>query len=78
MKSLFHDPAGSHHAKSLFTFVIVYFLLSCWTFGLSVSSGLFIPTLLTGAAWGRLFASGINAVFPEMVNMKEKLKNFKI
>uniref|UniRef100_A0A6M2DZ13 Chloride channel protein n=1 Tax=Xenopsylla cheopis TaxID=163159 RepID=A0A6M2DZ13_XENCH len=33
-----------------------YFPLTIWTYGLSVSSGLFIPILLAGAAWGRLTA----------------------
>jgi len=53
VQSLFHDPAGSHKPTTLALFFVVYFLLSCWTYGLSVSSGLFIPTLLTGAALGR-------------------------
>ncbi len=35
-------------------FALFYFILATWTYGLSVPSGLFIPCLLTGAAWGRL------------------------
>jgi hypothetical protein len=35
-------------------FFVVYYLLNCWTYGLSISAGVFIPCLLTGAAWGRL------------------------
>jgi len=53
VRSLLHDPPSSHHLSTLGIFFIVYFLLNCWTYGLSVSSGVFIPTLLTGAAWGR-------------------------
>ena len=53
VRSLFHDPPGSHHLLTLGIFSIIYFLLNCWTYGISVSSGLFIPTLLMGAAWGR-------------------------
>ena len=32
---------------------------------MSVSSGLFIPALLTGAAWGRVVGTGILYFFPE-------------
>jgi len=45
-------------------FFAFYFVLSCWTYGLSVSSGLFIPALLTGAAWGRVVGTGMEYYFP--------------
>ncbi|XP_069690875.1 H(+)/Cl(-) exchange transporter 7 [Periplaneta americana] len=64
VRSLFHDPPGSHKAVSVVVFFVFYFLLSCWTYGLSVSSGLFIPSLLTGAAWGRLVGMGLGTLFP--------------
>ncbi|XP_077294342.1 chloride channel protein 7 [Arctopsyche grandis] len=66
VRSLLHDPPGSHTILSLFVFVVCYFLLACWTFGLSVSSGLFIPSLLTGAAWGRLFAVTLQYLIPSL------------
>ncbi|KAF5288307.1 hypothetical protein FQR65_LT12040 [Abscondita terminalis] len=65
VRSLFHDPPNTHNAVSLLVFVIFYFLLSCTTFGLACSIGLFIPTLLTGAAWGRLIAVGLLKLFPD-------------
>ncbi|MEE6497607.1 hypothetical protein FKM82_002785 [Ascaphus truei] len=55
VRSLFHDPAGSFNPQTLGVFTILYFFLSCWTYGLTVSAGIFIPSLLLGAAWGRLF-----------------------
>ncbi|XP_046406212.1 H(+)/Cl(-) exchange transporter 7 [Ischnura elegans] len=64
VRSFFHDPPGSHKALSVGIFFSLYFLLSCWTYGLSVSSGLFIPTLLTGAAWGRLVGMGLESLAP--------------
>jgi len=64
VRSLFHDPPGSHHLATLGIFFVVYFLLNCWTYGLSVSSGVFIPTLLTGAAWGRFVGSSLEGIFP--------------
>lgn len=57
VKALFHDPAGSHQMITLAVFVPIYFFLSNITYGLNVSLGIFIPCLLTGAAWGRLVAS---------------------
>lgn len=65
VKSLFHDPPGSHKILTLLVFVIVYFILSCVTFGLNVSLGIFIPTLLVGAAYGRLFSMFLSAAFPD-------------
>ncbi|XP_045497724.1 H(+)/Cl(-) exchange transporter 7 [Colias croceus] len=64
VRSFLHDPLGSYKPLSLLVFVISYFLLSTWTFGLAVSSGLFIPNLLTGAAWGRLLAIWIQYAIP--------------
>ena len=39
---------------NLLEFAVVYYILTFWTYGLSVPSGLFVPCILTGAAWGRL------------------------
>ncbi|XP_034241904.1 H(+)/Cl(-) exchange transporter 7 isoform X2 [Thrips palmi] len=64
VKSLFQDPPGSHKVTSLSLFFVLYFLLSIWTYGLSLSAGLFIPSLLTGAAWGRLTGMGLMWLFP--------------
>lgn len=66
VRSLFHDPPDTHNAISLAVFVITYFILAAWTFGLASSNGLFIPTLLTGAAWGRLVSIGLYYIFPNV------------
>ncbi|KAM4631702.1 H(+)/Cl(-) exchange transporter 7-like [Discoglossus pictus] len=66
VRSLFHDPPGSFNPQTLGMFTILYFFLSCWTYGLTVSAGVFIPSLLLGAAWGRLF--GILLSFPNGVS----------
>lgn len=67
VKALFHDPPGSHRILTLIVFVAIYYPLSCVTFGLNVSLGIFIPTLLVGAAWGRLTASFMVLSFPKAV-----------
>uniref|UniRef100_G3RG47 Chloride channel protein n=1 Tax=Gorilla gorilla gorilla TaxID=9595 RepID=G3RG47_GORGO len=58
--SLFHDPPGSYNPVTLGLFTLVYFFLACWTYGLTVSAGVFIPSLLIGAAWGRLFGISLS------------------
>ncbi|RWS02939.1 H(+)/Cl(-) exchange transporter 7-like protein [Dinothrombium tinctorium] len=64
VKSLFHDNPNTWEALPLFLFVVVYFILAVITYGLSISSGLFIPTLLVGAAWGRLIANCLEHLWP--------------
>lgn len=64
VKSFFHDQKGSFRIPTVLSFTVVYFFLATWTYGLSVPSGLFIPSLLTGAAWGRLVAILLNMAFP--------------
>lgn len=49
--------AGTFSPVTLALFFILYFLLACWTYGVSVPSGLFVPSLLCGAAFGRLVAN---------------------
>ncbi|KAM4703251.1 H(+)/Cl(-) exchange transporter 6 isoform 1-T1 [Rhinophrynus dorsalis] len=53
---LFHQD-GTFSPITLSFFCCVYFFLSCWTYGVSVPSGLFVPSLLFGAAFGRLVAN---------------------
>lgn len=67
VKSLFHDPPGAYSAGTLIVFVIPYFFLACVTYGLRVPSGLFIPSLLIGAAWGRLIGVFIHNMWPSDV-----------
>ncbi|KAI4877443.1 hypothetical protein NFI96_010434 [Prochilodus magdalenae] len=53
---LFHQDA-TFSPVTLTLFFVLYFLLSCWTYGVSVPSGLFVPSLLCGASLGRLVAN---------------------
>ena len=63
VRALFHNPADSWTATTLAIFFVVYFAIACWTYGLSISGGVFIPCLLIGAAGGRLVAIGALRVF---------------
>ncbi|KAH8868706.1 H(+)/Cl(-) exchange transporter 7 [Schistosoma japonicum] len=45
-------------------FVFVYYFLACITYGLSVPAGLFIPSLLIGAGWGRIIGNVMHTLDP--------------
>ncbi|XP_076030012.1 chloride channel protein 7 isoform X4 [Oratosquilla oratoria] len=64
VRSLFHAKADAYKWQTISVFFVCYFILACWTYGLGVPAGLFIPTLLTGAAWGRLVGMLIHLLFP--------------
>ncbi|WAR15311.1 CLCN6-like protein [Mya arenaria] len=56
IKQLFHQP-GEFDLSTLALFFVFFFLLACWTYGVAVPSGLFVPSLLCGAAYGRFVAT---------------------
>ncbi|KDO24809.1 hypothetical protein SPRG_09642 [Saprolegnia parasitica CBS 223.65] len=62
IRHLFHAPPETFDVNNLVLFWGLSLLASCWTYGLKVPSGLFIPALLTGAAYGRLWTRIINAI----------------
>ena len=49
---------------TLAMFTILYWLIACWTYGMSISSGLFVPSLLIGAGWGRCVGLILHEHFP--------------
>lgn len=61
IKQLFHfreagaDDTSTFSSGALFLFFVPYILLATLTYGIAVPSGLFVPSLLSGAAFGRLF-----------------------
>ena len=68
LATLFMNPAegaiiqmysrGTHGIFSIGTmaiFSLVYFATTCFVYGISVPAGLFIPSMMSGAAMGRLF-----------------------
>lgn len=55
IKQLLHFTGdASFSPLSLVLFFLVFNVFACWTYGISVPSGLFVPSLLTGAAYGRI------------------------
>lgn len=69
IKHLFHAPPNSFDVQNLVIFWALMLLLACLTYGLKVPSGLFVPALLIGAAYGRLWTRVIN-YFTAMLQLK--------
>lgn len=46
---------------SLWAFFFPYFIMAFLTFGIAVPSGLFIPSLVSGAALGRILGQALNS-----------------
>ncbi len=73
MRQLFHfrenDGFGSDSLTSgpLILFFIPYFFLAAITSGVLAPAGLFVPTLLSGAAFGRLIGHWLNLIAPGTV-----------
>lgn len=60
IRQLFHAPDrglkdhSTFSSGALFLFFAPYVAMACLTYGVAVPSGLFVPSLLSGAAFGRL------------------------
>ncbi|NXU24853.1 CLCB protein, partial [Thalassarche chlororhynchos] len=62
---------GTHEEfgyASLCTALAFYFILSCWTGGSAVASGLVIPLLYTGALYGRIIGLILVSIFGVQTN----------
>ena len=70
MRQLFHfrevsgEGLNSFGSGPLILFFIPYFLVASITSGVMAPAGLFVPTLLSGAAFGRLIGHWMNCAFP--------------
>ena len=70
IKQLFHfrEYGDSTHPSfstgSLILFFVSYFFMAAFTGGLAVPMGLFVPSLLAGAAYGRLWGHILNEAVP--------------
>ena len=61
IKLLFHDSV-TFHPGLLLLFGVIYFAMACWTYGLGVPSGLFVPSLLIGSVFGRLLGEVVQSL----------------
>lgn len=59
IKHLFHFDGFFSYASLAIAFVLLS-VTSCWTYGLLIPSGLFVPALVTGAIYGRFIGELMN------------------
>lgn len=64
IKAFFHTEAD-YAWQSLLAFAVIIFFLAVITYGIAVPSGLFVPCILMGCAYGRLFGQGMEYLFPD-------------
>uniref|UniRef100_H2Z665 Chloride channel protein n=1 Tax=Ciona savignyi TaxID=51511 RepID=H2Z665_CIOSA len=76
IKQLFHH--SGMHAWTLGLFFIFFFLLSCLTYGSSVPSGLFVPCILCGAAYGRFVSSFLIFLYFQKIKTHIYLGTFSL
>lgn len=67
IKLLFHMHVHAFPIKALLLFFFFYISLATITYGIAVPSGLFVPSLLSGAAFGRLLGNLAYKLAPESV-----------
>lgn len=65
IRLLFHLHARSFDPAALLLFFIPYISLGSIVYGIAIPSGLFVPSLLAGAAFGRLFGNLVYILYPE-------------
>ncbi len=63
---MLHTPGNSYSVTSLAAFFVCYYFFTCVTYGMTISSGLFVPNLCLGALWGRMFGIFLHTVFPDV------------
>eukprot|EP00558_Chaetoceros_sp_UNC1202_P007614 CAMPEP_0197237100 /NCGR_PEP_ID=MMETSP1429-20130617/4020_1 /TAXON_ID=49237 /ORGANISM="Chaetoceros sp., Strain UNC1202" /LENGTH=381 /DNA_ID=CAMNT_0042696029 /DNA_START=131 /DNA_END=1276 /DNA_ORIENTATION=- len=67
IKLLFHMHTHTFPVKALILFFLCYIGLATVTYGIAVPSGLFVPSLLAGAAFGRLLGNLAYKISPSEV-----------
>ena len=66
IRQLFHLHKHIFSSGALMIFFLVYISLAVVTYGIAVPSGLFVPSLLSGAAFGRLFGNMAQKYHPSL------------
>ncbi len=63
---MLHTPTNTYSVTSLGMFFVCYYFFTCATYGMWISSGLFVPNLCLGALWGRLIGIFLHTFFPQV------------
>jgi chloride channel 7 len=66
IRLLFHLHKHAFSTSCLLAFFLLYISTAVITYGIAVPSGLFVPSLLSGAAFGRLFGNIAHKIHPSL------------
>jgi chloride channel 7 len=66
IRLLFHLHKHAFSTASLLLFFFFYITMAVVTYGIAVPSGLFVPSLLSGAAFGRLIGNMAHKIYPNL------------
>jgi chloride channel 7 len=66
IRLLFHLHQHAFSTSCLLAFFLLYISTAVITYGIAVPSGLFVPSLLSGAAFGRLFGNIAHTIHPSL------------
>mmetsp|Transcript_24695 Transcript_24695/g.60675 ORF Transcript_24695/g.60675 Transcript_24695/m.60675 type:complete len:443 (+) Transcript_24695:165-1493(+) len=66
IRQLFHLHQHAFSTPALLIFFLFYISLAVIVYGIAVPSGLFVPSLLSGAAFGRLFGNLAHKLHPNL------------
>ena len=61
-----YTHTGAFTLPTLFIIFITFYFIACWTYGAGIPSGLFIPCLVVGAAYGRFVATVFKYIDTEL------------
>lgn len=68
IRFLFHIHQHAFSTAALLLFFTFYISVAVLTYGIAVPSGLFVPSLLSGAAFGRLIGNIARLVYPNLAH----------
>lgn len=64
---MFHQD-GQFTLGTLAIYFVMFFLTACWTYGCAIPSGLFVPCIVTGAAFGRFIGEALFQIAPHLTD----------
>ena len=68
IRNLYHSPFFFTYA-SLIIFMVFYFIMMVVTFGITIPGGIFIPSILLGASFGRIVGQGFETAIPGSITV---------
>mmetsp|Transcript_14074 Transcript_14074/g.41802 ORF Transcript_14074/g.41802 Transcript_14074/m.41802 type:complete len:835 (+) Transcript_14074:217-2721(+) len=69
VQDFFHETPGAFDITSCLVFGFITLIMACWTYGGTYPSGIFVPSIAIGAAFGRAFGQAMLATGYQPTNV---------